>query len=231
MSLIGRFLRKSKTCEKISYSQCGEDLIVDFILDAGLGIKNPSYLDLGAYDPVCLSNTYLFYRRGGSGVCVEPDPFLFAAISRKRSRDICLNIGVGLAGQSTANFYVMSSRTLNTFSKKEAERYRSYGNNKIEQVIPIPLLGVNDIIEQNFKACPNFVSIDVEGLDVDVLKSFDFSKYRPEVFCVETITYTEDNSERKVYEIMELMDSRGYFVYADTFINTIFVEKEAWKSR
>ena len=58
---------------KISYSQCGEDLILKQLFTA-LGIGKVNYLDIGAHHPTCLNNTYLFYGYGGHGVCVEPDP-------------------------------------------------------------------------------------------------------------------------------------------------------------
>ncbi len=64
-----------------------------------------------------------------------------------------------------------------------------------------------------------------------ILQNFDFETYRPAVFCVETLTYTEDKSERKLTEIIELMHANGYLTYADTYINTVFVDAAAWKRR
>ncbi|MEJ2724564.1 MAG: FkbM family methyltransferase [Deltaproteobacteria bacterium] len=215
---------------KKSYAQCGEDLIANFILDA-LKILKPCYLDIGAYHPTRLSNTYLLYRKGCHGVCVEPDPDLYDQIKSKRKRDVCLNVGIGTGQEAHADFYVMSSKTLNTFSKEEAERYQSYGSERIVKVIQIPLVSVNNVIQEYFSDCPNFVSLDAEGLDRPILKTFNFSRFRPEIFCIETLTYAEDKSERKISEIIDLMIKEGYFVCADTYINTIFVEKEAWTNR
>ncbi len=214
---------------KISYAQCGEDLIVQFIFEA-LKIAKPSYLDLGAHHPSYMSNTFLFYRQGSYGVCVEPDPTLFAQIKRKRSRDTCLNMGVGVSTKEKAAFYIMTSKALNTFSKQEAERYQSYGNQRIEAIITIPLISVNEIIAQYFASPPQFISIDIEGLDLDILKSLDFKRSRPVVLCIETLTYTEDRTERKMTEIIDFVCSHGYFLYADTFINSVFVDKSIWNS-
>ena len=132
---------------------------------------------------------------------------------------------------SEADFYIMSTRTLNTFSKTEAERYQSYGRQVIEKVVKIPLMTINDILDDFIDKRLNFVSLDVEGIDYEIIKAFDFSKQRPEVFCIETITYTEDNSEQKECQIIEYMLEQGYMVYADSYINTIFVDKEKWKNR
>jgi len=227
MNLLKKIFRTHK---KTSYSQSGEDLIVEFIFEA-IKIKHPTYMDIGANHPVYMNNTYLLYSRGCSGICIEPDPTLFKALKNKRSRDNCLNIGVGLSEQKSADFYVMSTKTLNTFSKEEAERYQSYGKNRIEQVIPIPLVPINSVIAQHCTNKPNFISLDVEGMDLQILKTLDLSIWRPEVFCIETLTYTENNAEAKINEIIDYMLANGYMLYADTYINSIFVDKTKWTNR
>ena len=222
--------RRRVNTHKISYAQCGEDLIVDFIF-SGLKPRSISYLDIGAHHPTHLSNTYLFYQKGLRGVCVEPDVSLFHEIRRVRKRDLCLNVGVGVGGDATADFYVMGDKALNTFSRDEAMRNEQERGQKIEQVISLPLLPVNDVIRQHFASPPNFISLDVEGLDLEVLQSFDFELYRPQIFCVETLTYVESGIARKITEISDLMMSKGYFAYADTYVNTIFVDQGAWANR
>lgn len=215
---------------KISYSQCGEDIIVDFIFKL-LKNNNITYLDIGAHSPTYLNNTYLFYNNNCRGVCVEPDPDLYEELKKVRNKDICLNMGIGASKDSEADFYIMSTKTLNTFSREDAEINIKYNNQKIEKIIKIKLDTINDIIDQNFEKFPNFISLDVEGMEIEILKSLNFSKYRPEIFCIETLTYSENNSEKKIPEIFDLMESNGYFTYADTYINTIFVDKNIWINR
>ena len=216
--------------EKISYAQCGEDLIIDFVFSL-LRIDKPTYLDIGTHHPYYLSNTAYFYKKACKGVSVEPDPELFKVIKRERPDEICLNVGVS-EQSGLADFYIMNVPTLNTFSKKEADRYSSYEGKNIKEIVKIELVNVNDIILKKFNdVSPNFVSIDVEGMDLVILKSFDFKKYRPEVLCIETLSYTENNTEEKLKDIIEYVESQGYFLYADTYINSIFVEKEKWKKR
>lgn len=220
------------TKRQVSYSQKGEDLIVGFLMKM-LGISHPSYLDIGAYSPTHLSNTYFFYKAGSRGVCIEPNPELYREIKRKRKEDTCLNIGIGTSPKETkSNYYVMSVKTLSTFSKEEAEYLDKSTNKKIEKVIEIPLLPINNILREYFKDRPlNFVSLDTEGYDYAILKSWDFRTYRPDVFCIETLTYNEDKKERKLDEIINLMVENGYIVHADTYINTIFVDKQKWLNR
>jgi FkbM family methyltransferase len=230
--MVARFVRALKEGwqkqGRISYAQCGEDLIVAILLRDLLKIPFPTYLDIGAHHPVYLSNTFLLYKLGCHGVCVEPDTMLLKRIKRKRRRDICLNVGVGITEQKSADFYVLSTRTLNTFSREEAELQVRTQSHTIDKIIQIPLVPIDEIIQKNFESCPNFISLDTEGMDLPILKSFNFEKFRPEVFCVETLTHPH---ERKVTEILAVMRENDYFMYADTYINTIFVEKATWQRR
>lgn len=213
----------------VSYAQCGEDLILQYLF-MWLKIGPVSYLDIGAHHPTHLSNTYLFYQQGGRGVCIEPDPDLFRVFPKTRPRDTLLNCGVGIA-PGEADFFVMSNNSLNTFSRAEAERYQAHGRQRIMNTIRTRLETVNEVIHQNFERAPDLISLDVEGLDYAILQSFDFATCRPAAFCVETLTYTEDRSERKLTEIIELMHANGYLTYADTYINTVFVDAAAWERR
>src|SRR5690349_1011948 len=106
MSMIRRVINRIRRRDwRATWSQCGEDVIVDFVLQI-FGVQKPRYLDIGAYHPTKLSNTYGMYRRGCSGVLIEPNPVLYEAIRRKRPRDTVLNCGVGITAEREAPFYV-----------------------------------------------------------------------------------------------------------------------------
>ena len=115
---------------------------------------------------------------------------------------------------------------MNTFNKKEAEQRVASGKFKIINTVKVPLTNINSIIKENFSSFPDLLSIDIEGLDLDVLKTLDYRKYPIPVICVETCTYSENHIHPKDKSIAEFMESKGYEVYADTYINTIFVNKE-----
>lgn len=214
--------------ERLSYAQSGEDLIVDFVFRA-MRMDCPSYLDIGAHHPTHFSNTYFFYSRGSHGVTVEPDPTLHTQLCKKRPKDVHLNVGVGEASSASLPFYVMSTKTLNSFSKDEAERYQATGMHKIDKILDVPVVSIGEVLSSHFpNRSPDFISVDVEGLDFQIIKAIDFSKYRPSVVCVETLTFSENREETKVSEIIDYMCNNGYFVYADTYINSIFVDREKW---
>jgi len=217
---------RKKQIKKISYSQCGEDLIVDFIMKA-VKVKNISYLDIGTYDPIFINNTYLFYEKGFRGVCVEPNRKLYEAITRKRPEDTVLNAGIS-SESGEIDYYVMGSDTLNTFNREEAFRLEKEGV-KIKDTLHVPCLNVNDVIKDNFNKCPAFISIDTEGLELPILKDFDFELYRPVVFCIETVSYSRNKKKQfKETETIDFLISKGYSVHADTYVNTIFIDKSRW---
>ena len=67
------------------------------------------------------------------------------------------------------------------------------------------------------------INLDVEQLNKEILRNFPFHKYRPAIFCLETVNYTDDASSEKRKEIFDIMQSNGYKAFADTYLNTIFI--------
>lgn len=209
----------------ISFSQTGEDIIIKFIFEA-LKIKDISYLDIGANHPYNINNTYLFYLLGFKGACVEPDPNLYKKIKRKRSDDLCLNVGIGTKNTKKGLFYIMDNPVFNTFSEDEANKLDYNGDAKIVKSIIMELININDLIKYSLAKCPDLISLDIEGLDYAIMKEFDFSLYRPKIFCIETISYSSKLNGVKSSDINDLMLLNNYRIVADTYINTIFVANE-----
>jgi FkbM family methyltransferase len=212
---------------RVSYSQCGEDIIFSHLINNIFSIKKIRYLDVGANHPFHLSNTALFYKRGNSGIVVEPDPYFANLLRKKRPRDKVLECGVHFSGEKSAVFYIMDSPTLNTFSEQEMLRYVDMGH-KLTSKQLVNLIDINSILEDAGEL--DFLNIDIEGLDYEVLQRIDWVKFRPKCVCVETITYEKNNEPKKLHKIIELMSSSGYVLYADTFINSIFVDSRLWSS-
>ena len=215
---------------QLSYSQSGEDLIIKFIFDA-IGIHKPRYLDIGAYHPEILSNTALFYQNGSHGINVEANPYLLDNFFTKRPKDINLNLGVGSASNKL-DFYVMSTPTLSTFSQEEVQKYVAETKHTLQEIIPIQVETINQIVNQYAGGCfPELLSLDVEGLDLAILQSIDYQKSYPIVICVETISFSETGEGEKNHQVSDFLTSQGYLIYADTYINTIFVKEAEWKQQ
>jgi FkbM family methyltransferase len=230
---VSRFLSKSRRAidtmllkARVSYSQAGEDLVVQYLFDR-LNIKQPVYLDIGTNHPKICNNTYLFYTKGARGVCVEPDVALIGDIRKVRPEDQLLHMGIGVNGTGQQPFYYFPGayKGWNTFSKQEADA-RTTESGIPYQVTGVKCMSVNDILEQYFTTTPHFISLDVEGLDLPILQSLDFNRYRPDVICVETIPFSMQLKADKIASIPDLLHANGYITYADTHINTIFCKKE-----
>ena len=207
-----------------SYSQAGEDAVLSFLF-ADKKKEYISYLDIGTNTPDSGNNTYLLYTKGSRGVCVEADKTLIPIIQKVRPKDKIIHAGVAVSDLKEADFYIFDEKGLNTFDKNEADKRATFDTFKIKEVVKVPLVSINQIIKENFITYPDFLSLDIEGLDLDVLKSLDFEKYPIPVICAETCMYSENHIRPKDSSIEAFILSKGYEVYADTYINTIFVNK------
>ena len=158
-----------------SFAQSGEGIITGFLFDY-LGIENVSYLDIGAYDPMLINNTYYFYKKGHRGVLVEPNVTLCEKLESVRPEDTTLAAGIGVDAVTEAEYYVMSEPSWSTFSREEAEHQEQITNGEItiQEVRTLPLLNVNDVMEEHFGGAPTFLSIDAEGWHIAILESVDY---------------------------------------------------------
>ena len=227
VALAPKFLRPQPLPGKLSYAQQGEDIALWQILVHVLGIEQPTYMDIGAHHPVFNNNTYFLYERGSRGVLVEPNPALHGVLEQIRPRDVLVRAGIGATAQAEADFYVIGGSEdaqLNTFSREQAEALvtRSNGRYRIERVMKIPLLGINELMRKHWNGPPNLLSLDTEGFDLAILRSLDFGRLRPDVVCVETV---EIGGRRVLGDIMQLMVRNGYEVRGGSFVNTIFIDR------
>lgn len=210
-----------------SYSQCGEDLIIQYIFNLR-GIRKPSYIDIGANDPYFLSNTAIFYEQGSRGINIEANPYLIQRFLNIRPEDINLSIGIGNKEQHQ-NFYIMNDPTISSFSKDECKRYIETGKYELLEIKKIPITTINQIIDQYCNGeFPDFLSLDAEGMDLEILKSMNFSISTPKIICVEAAEYSPIGAGERRSELIDFLISKGYFEYANTNLNAIMVKRDFW---
>lgn len=225
------YLKKSKQLllgqeSKKSYSQCGEDLIVRYIFNLR-GIPNPSYLDIGANDPYFLSNTAIFYKKGSRGINIEANPQLANKFKLHRRKDINLNIGISDKVEYL-DFYIMKDSTLSTFSKEECDYMVSKGK-ELANIKKIKLTTISNVLEQyNNGIFPDFLSLDVEGLDFKILQSVNFAQSSPKVICVEAAAFSTVGAGTRRDDLINFLVSKDYYEYANTNLNAIMVKREFW---
>jgi FkbM family methyltransferase len=226
---LRRVFRRFRPTEAyLSFSQEGEDMIVRSILMN----KQPGfYVDAGAHEPDRYSNTAWFYRHGWSGINIEANPQLGAKLEKKRSRDINVVCGVGSALESL-DFFVFNEAALSTFDAGLAQKYESSNPNwfltSTQKVAVRPL---SEILDQHVPPGQliDFLTVDVEGWDLDVLQSNDWERYLPTVVAVEC----HGNDCRSVEEdpVSALLCPLGYVPVAKTFSTVIFVQPSQLPAR
>ena len=200
-----------------SYSQEGEDMILRRLFgDQKIGF----YVDVGAHHPFRFSNTYMFYKKGWSGINIDAMPSSMNIFRKFRARDINLELPISEKSE-ILTYYAFNEPALNGFSKELSNsRLRSHDCKIIFQqdMETKTLAQVLDIylpVGEKIK----FLSIDVEGLDFAVLRSNNWEKYRPEVVLVEILASRLE--EIITSDISIFMKRYGYSVFAKTF-NTVF---------
>ena len=214
---------------RVSFAQQGEDLILYNLLRHAMGIENPSYIDIGAGDPVLSNNTYALYLTGSRGMLMEPNPTLVKALKTVRPDDVVVNAGVGVKDSGEADYYIIRDQwPLNTFSPETVAYIRKrYKEDPVEKVIKMPLIQINRLLAEHFATAPDLMSIDIEGMDLDVLRAMDFTAHRPAAICAETKKPWASHEESG---IAKLLRARGYVACAGSLYNTIFADRKRFQT-
>jgi len=211
-------LRKLPPYSNLSYSQEGEDLILQRILD---NKTNGFYVDVGAHHPTRFSNTYFFYLKGWRGINIDAMPGSMKAFDEVRPEDINIECPISEKVEEL-KFYIFNEPALNTFSEKEAQKKNGlFGYQILEEKILLTNT-LSNILTNHLKEKQqiDFFSIDVEGLDLRVLMSNDWNNFRPTVILVEDLNHELEY----IYErgsVKQYLQSQGYKLFAKT-VNTLF---------
>lgn len=205
---------------QLSFSQEGEDLVLNKLL----GNKpNGFYIDIGANHPVRFSNTWFFYKKGWRGVNIEPNPDMFRLLEDYRPYDLNLNMGISDVND-TLDYYMFNEPALNTFSENERDQSLLKGEYSLVNHMKVNVKTLENVFTQmNLSKNQeiDFMSIDAEGFDLKVLKSFDITVYYPKVILIEIL---EVKSIMNVLnnEIYIYLTSNNYYLYLRTGNTFIF---------
>lgn len=163
----------------VSYAQNGEDVLLDRLFPRGL---KGFYVDVGAHDPVQGSVTKHFYDQGWRGVNVEPAAEPFAALLAARPRDV--NLAVGLSDKpGTLTLFEAPGTGCSTFSPGAAHHQREAGIPFAEREVEV--LTLAQVCKEHVEGEIDFLSVDVEGHEGQVLLGADWKQWRPRVVLVE----------------------------------------------
>ncbi len=200
-----------------SYSHEGEDMILRRIFEK----DGPSfYVDIGAHHPMRFSNTFYFYKKGWSGINIDAMPGSMELFRKTRPRDINIEAAVG-SEKREMTFFIYNESALNTFDEKLVQR-RSDASHRIiarEKIIIRPL---RDILAEKMppETKIKFMSIDVEGFDLEVVRSNDWKLYRPEYVLLESPD--KNMNEVQSGPLYHYMVQQNYQLFAKTVLTLIF---------
>jgi FkbM family methyltransferase len=200
----------------VSFSQEGEDLILKRFFS---GKRDGFYVDVGAHHPRRFSNTYLHYLDGWRGINIDASPDSIARFKKERPRDLNL-VKLVSNSETELSFYLFHEGALNTTSESLAKEREKVGY-PVKQKVTLRSERLKTILVEHVPPGQkiDFMSVDVEGEDLNVLQSNDWAKYRPTVLLVEML----GNPQEMVNDspTHQLLRSVGYQPFAKTF-NTYF---------
>lgn len=204
-----------------AYSQEGEDMIMRRLFE---GKKMGFYIDVGAHHPKRFSNTYLFYKMGWSGINIDAMPGSMTPFRRSRPRDINVEAAIG-RGAQRLTYFMFNDPALNTFEEGLARSRDGRGSFRLVKQQEIVTVTLAELLDKHLPAgqAIDFLSIDVEGLDLDVLQSSNWQRYRPEYLLVESAGTT-------VLEAMQdnigmFLSAQGFNLIAKTVSTAIFQDQ------
>ena len=169
---------KSKIKLKKSYSNWGIDMMADFFFK---NKREGIYIDVGCHHPLINNNTYPLYKRGWKGINIDIDYGAIDSFNFLRSKDTNIEIAVSDTTGEAELFFYHNRAAKNTLSKE-----KGFDSKEIQKIKTSTL---NKVIENSIYKDQkiNFISIDVEGYELNVLKGFDFKKYKPDLVVLELI--------------------------------------------
>ena len=196
---------KSLTHKKVSYSYGGIDsLVLNIFKDQ----KEGFYLDIGCGHPIKNNNTYLLNKKGWNGINIDLDVDNIDLFNSYRKKDVNLATAVSDKEGETELYFYHSKSALNTISKENADFQKA----KVSAIKKIKTQTINKIIENSpFKDRKiDFLSVDVEGSELAILKNFDFIKYSPKVIVVEYLDLSLKKLEIKNLNVNNIIKSEIY---------------------
>ena len=202
------------------FSQDGEDaILLSFFGNKADGF----YLDIGAHHPLRFSNTYLFYQQGWRGINIDANPGSMKDFEKIRPRDINLELAISSKGKEL-DFYMLNEPALNTFSKSLASEREQNPAYHLLEVRSIPCRTLTETLDEFLPEGQiiDFLNVDVEGHEYEVLSSNDWGRFRPNVIIVEELDESGLMDMEKTNPVRQLLIKNDYRFVAKTLRCSFF---------
>ena len=201
--LLFNFIESTKDKKNIR-SQLYQDIFAAFIVGKKF---DKTFLEFGATDGFNLSNSYMLEKSlGWNGALAEPSPQWHDELKKNRSSSDIITDCIWSESKKELNFFMSDAGVASTIdSFKESDRFSMPSNTdariKSGKNIYVKTISLNDVIQNNFNGrTPSYISIDTEGSEYEILRTFDFVKFRPVVF---TIEHNFTNQQEKIDDLMQ----------------------------
>jgi len=205
----------------LSFAANGEDRIIMMIFFL-LGMNKFSYIDVGANNPYLNSDTALLYLHGCRGINVEANPIHCEALKIARPEDITINVAVGVQYEKL-QYYMFEDEHdgANTLVKSWADKWINNTNTQPVEIRDMSVIPLQEVINEYANSIwPDYLKIDIEGFDYDVLNSLDFTKNAPFVIMAEIVTDSE------VVKLNNMLDKKGFRMCLRLLHQAIYVRKD-----
>ena len=185
------------------------------VLDYFKDKKNGFYIDVGCHHPTYINNTYLLYKKNWSGINIDISQFSIDLFNYMRPQDLNYNCAISNKNKIVKIFYQKEFSQLSTIKSIQAKSVFQ-GNIKEKDMQAFSL---DEILNRNkYKNTKiDFLNIDVEGADLEVLEGLSFDKFKPELICLEI-----HDKEVKKSEIYNFLINKNYELIWSGIFSHIF---------
>jgi FkbM family methyltransferase len=181
------------------------------VFDFFQGKTSGFFIEVGANEPVNYSQTYHLEQRGWKGILVEPQPDMVNQLKSHRNASVWGVACGAVNDKEGATFYLAGRHS--TFIKNEVNPGDEYSSE-----IKVPVVSLNYILEKEQVSIIDFLSIDVEGFELNVLKGFDIKKYRPKLILLEDHIFSlkaHRYLKNKDYKLIRRTGQNNWYVPSD----------------
>ena len=213
------YIRQKFYLKKKQYSQWGEDLSINNFFK---NKKNGVYLDVGAFHPYMFSNTCLLYQKGWSGINIDINPISIEMFKIARPKDTNLCTTISKNKKEFQIFYDGPFSTVNTIDKHFYKDYFKKDYDKKNSTFKILSNSFKEIIDLSKVGNKiDFINIDVEGMDFDILKQINLKRCKTKLISIET--HRPDGSESKNFKLISsFLRSQNFILYERIGPTTLF---------
>jgi FkbM family methyltransferase len=213
-NIINQKLMLKLICEHLAGVQFyGQELQDMYVYLWFRGKKDGFFIDIGAYDGVTISNTYALEKIGWDGICIEPVPNIFNELCKNRK---CKCINVALSDNDAIdNRFIQTKGGRSGFTRNMSQYMISEAEKEgIVSEINVKSINFDTLMAEYEQKYVDFISIDVEGSEIEVLNTINFDKYKFGLITVE-------NNQAERLKIF--MKSKGYKVLLNVGVDILFI--------